>query len=86
MRLQINGEAQSIASVTTVAELLMALGETGGLTAEDATAGSAKAESATAARKIAVELNGEIVPRSAYAARGIKDGDSVEIVQAVGGG
>ena len=37
-------------------------------------------------RKVAVERNLEIVPRSTYAGVGIADGDRVEIVQFVGGG
>ncbi len=39
-----------------------------------------------AGRKIAVEKNGEIVPRSAHARTLIVDGDQLEIVVAVGGG
>jgi sulfur carrier protein len=37
-------------------------------------------------KKIAVEKNGEIIPRSAHAQTLIKDGDELEIVVAVGGG
>ena len=37
-------------------------------------------------RKIAVEQNGEIVPRSAHASTLVADGDALEIVVAVGGG
>lgn len=37
-------------------------------------------------RKVAVERNLEIVPRSTYAGVSIADGDRVEIVQFVGGG
>lgn len=37
-------------------------------------------------RRVAVEVNGEIVPRSAHDARLLADGDRVEIVQALGGG
>jgi sulfur carrier protein len=37
-------------------------------------------------RKIAVERNGEIVPRSAHASTVVRDGDELEIVVAVGGG
>ncbi|MBL9095550.1 MAG: sulfur carrier protein ThiS [Alphaproteobacteria bacterium] len=37
-------------------------------------------------RKIAVERNLEIVPRSAYAATALSDGDRLEIVNFVGGG
>jgi len=37
-------------------------------------------------KKIAVERNGEILPRSAHATTLIGDGDRLEIVVAVGGG
>jgi thiamine biosynthesis protein ThiS len=37
-------------------------------------------------RKVAVERNLEIVPRSLYAATALQDGDRIEIVQFVGGG
>lgn len=37
-------------------------------------------------RKIAVERNGEIVPRAAHASTLLADGDRLEIVVAVGGG
>ncbi len=37
-------------------------------------------------KRIAVEKNGEIVPRSAHASTLVVDGDSLEIVVAVGGG
>ena len=43
-------------------------------------------ELALAGRRIAVERNGEIVPRSRFAADAIVDGDRVEVVMAVGGG
>jgi sulfur carrier protein len=39
-----------------------------------------------AGRKVAVERNGEIVPKSAHAATVLADGDRLEIVVAVGGG
>ncbi len=37
-------------------------------------------------RRVAVELNGDIVPKAQYADTIFKDGDSVEIVSFVGGG
>ena len=37
-------------------------------------------------KKIAVERNGEIVPKSAHASTLVADGDQLEIVVAVGGG
>ena len=39
-----------------------------------------------AGKKVAVERNGEIVPKSAHANTVIADGDQLEIVVAVGGG
>jgi sulfur carrier protein len=41
---------------------------------------------AMAGKKVAVERNGEIVPKSAHANTVIADGDELEIVVAVGGG
>ena len=37
-------------------------------------------------QRIAIEINGEIVPRSTFAERRIAPGDRIEIVRAVGGG
>lgn len=37
-------------------------------------------------RKIALEVNGEIIPRSQFDSRILEDGDQIEIVTAVGGG
>jgi len=37
-------------------------------------------------KKVAVEMNGEIVPRSQFAQTPLTDGDALEIVVAVGGG
>ena len=39
-----------------------------------------------AGKKVAVERNGEIVPRSAHPSTLLADGDQLEIVVAVGGG
>ncbi|HVF35941.1 MAG TPA: sulfur carrier protein ThiS [Candidatus Saccharimonadia bacterium] len=39
-----------------------------------------------AQRRVAVEINREIVPRSAHATRALCDGDRVEVVRALGGG
>ncbi len=39
-----------------------------------------------AGKKVAVERNGEIVPKSSHAATLLADGDRLEIVVAVGGG
>jgi sulfur carrier protein len=39
-----------------------------------------------AGKKIAVEINGEILPKSAHASTLLADGDRLEIVVAVGGG
>ncbi len=37
-------------------------------------------------RRLAMEVNREIVPRSEYATHVLHDGDQVEIVHAIGGG
>jgi sulfur carrier protein len=39
-----------------------------------------------ARRRLAVELNHEIVPRSTYAQVVLQEADQIEIVQAIGGG
>jgi len=43
-------------------------------------------ELALTGKRIAVEVNGAIVPRSAYAQTPLATGDTLEIVGAVGGG
>ena len=37
-------------------------------------------------KRIAMERNGEIVPRSSFATQQLADGDKLEVVVAVGGG
>lgn len=44
------------------------------------------ADSGHAGKRVAVEINGEVVPRSRHADTELRDGDRVEIVVAVGGG
>ncbi|MDE2257397.1 MAG: sulfur carrier protein ThiS [Xanthomonadaceae bacterium] len=44
------------------------------------------AETGYAQRRVAVEINREIVPNSQHAQREIRDGDRIEIVHALGGG
>ena len=39
-----------------------------------------------AGKRIAIERNGEIVPRSQFGSHAVADGDRLEIVVAVGGG
>jgi sulfur carrier protein len=43
-------------------------------------------QSGYGARRVAVEVNRQIVPRSRHAAHGLAEGDHIEIVQAIGGG
>jgi len=43
-------------------------------------------ELALAGRRLAVERNGEIVPRSRFGESRLADGDRIEVVMAVGGG
>ena len=44
------------------------------------------AKLALAGKRVAIERNGEIVPRSRYAQQPLAEGDRLEIVVAVGGG
>lgn len=44
------------------------------------------ADCAFDAKRVAVEVNGDIVPRLQYGECILRDGDSVEIVRFVGGG
>lgn len=44
------------------------------------------AELSLAGRRIAVERNGDIVPRSRFTEERLADGDRIEVVVAVGGG
>ena len=41
---------------------------------------------ALAGKRFAIELNGEIVPKSCHATTRLRDGDQLEVVVAVGGG
>lgn len=50
------------------------------------TVGGLVAELGLAGKKLAVELNGEIVPRSEHASATVSEDDRIEIVVAVGGG
>ena len=53
---------------------------------EDMTVRELLAEMDLLGRKLAVERNGEVVPRSLHAETFLAEGDVVEIVTAVGGG
>jgi sulfur carrier protein len=66
MRLLLNGEERDIADITSIADLVSALG--------------------LDARKVAVERNLEIAPRSTYAETALAEGDRIEIVTFIGGG
>lgn len=52
----------------------------------DATVSSLLEQLALTGRRVAVERNGDIVPRSQHAATALAEGDQIEIVVAVGGG
>ncbi len=53
---------------------------------EGATVAALVAALALKGRRIAVEVNEEVIPRSRHAAHRLKDGDRVEVVHAIGGG
>jgi thiamine biosynthesis protein ThiS len=52
----------------------------------DTTVATLLQEEGLAQRRVAVEVNGAIVPRGAHAGHALHDGDRVEIVHALGGG
>ncbi|HET6632038.1 MAG TPA: sulfur carrier protein ThiS [Rhodanobacteraceae bacterium] len=54
--------------------------------ADDATVATLLEAAGYAGRRVAVEVNREIVPKSQHPARALRDGDRVEIVHAIGGG
>src|SRR5262245_55731584 len=56
------------------------------LVADGRTIADLLAELRLGGRRIAVEMNRDIVPRAEYVSRSIRDGDRIEIVQFVGGG
>lgn len=53
---------------------------------DEKTLASYLASKGLSGQRIAVEHNGEIVPKSAYADTPLQDGDVLEIVHAIGGG
>ena len=54
--------------------------------AQNSTVAELVAELGLTGRRLAVEINMEIVPRSTHAAHQLQAGDKVEIVHAIGGG
>ena len=54
--------------------------------AEQATLATLLEDEGLAQRRVAVEVNGEIVPRGRHATHVLQPGDTVEIVHALGGG
>ncbi|MBS0200404.1 MAG: sulfur carrier protein ThiS [Proteobacteria bacterium] len=54
--------------------------------ASDTTIATLLQSEGLAERRVAVEVNGEIVPRSRHATTALHTGDRVEIVHALGGG
>ncbi len=54
--------------------------------ADDTTLGQLIDRLGLAGRRYAIEIDEELVPRSQQAARVLRDGERVEIVQAIGGG
>ena len=55
-------------------------------TEADITIARLLADEGLAERRVAVEVNGEIIPRGQHASRRLQPGDRVEIVHALGGG
>lgn len=55
-------------------------------TRPDTSIASLLAEEGLAERRVAVEVNGAIVPRGQHGEHALREGDRVEIVHALGGG
>lgn len=53
---------------------------------DDSTVATLLVETGLMERRVAVEVNGSIVPRSAHSLHALREGDRVEIVHALGGG
>ena len=53
---------------------------------EGATLADLVAELGLTGKRYAVEIDGELVPRSEHAGRVLREGERVEVVQAIGGG
>lgn len=66
IRIHLNGALRSLASASTIDDVLQGEGLGG--------------------RRVAVEVNGAIVPRGHHPLHVLRDGDVVEIVHALGGG
>ena len=71
LSIEVNGEAISIASDTTVQQIV---------------ADRSPASAGRPGRGVAVAVNGEVVPRSLWAETRLRPGDRVELLNAVGGG
>jgi sulfur carrier protein len=54
--------------------------------ASNATLADLLASAGLAGKRVAIEINREIVPRGDYSARWLAAGDRVEVVHAIGGG
>ncbi|MEM7055084.1 MAG: sulfur carrier protein ThiS [Pseudomonadota bacterium] len=54
--------------------------------ADETTVAGLLLELSLAERRVAVECNGAIVPKSQHAQQVLKNGDRIEIVHAIGGG
>ena len=54
--------------------------------ADGSTAADLIAELGLTGRRIAMEVNREIIPRGTFEEHALRDGDQVEIVHAIGGG
>jgi thiamine biosynthesis protein ThiS len=70
MKLIVNGAARQVANVVTVADLLA----------------DSNVNLKLDTVRVAVELNGKVVPRRDFAAVRLNEGDTLEIVTLVGGG
>jgi sulfur carrier protein len=86
MNLSVNGAPAPVPSPATVAALVAAMTETGGSPSRGTGGAPPTGAAGAAAKGIAVALNGEVVPRSAWDATDLHPGDRVEVLTAAQGG
>jgi sulfur carrier protein len=86
VQLTVNGTSRDVTGDVSVGALVAQL--TGAqLTGAQLTGAQLTGAQLTGARRgVAVAVNGEVIPRSAWATAGLRDGDRVEVLTAAQGG
>ncbi|MDT5036577.1 MAG: sulfur carrier protein [Micromonosporaceae bacterium] len=80
MRLTVNGECRTLDDGARVADVVLAV------MSQAAQPVAVRATGAAQTRGVAVAVNGDVVPRSAWPDLPLRDGDTIEVLTAVPGG